>query len=338
MPARPAPPPQLASSSASSPAQPAPVKRQPPLPQTQAVSAPAKQPETPAPARPATPPQHASSAQSSVRITHAQPHVQWCEAPKIVAPVDIASSTYSYTYSSDEEATNSAAQPADEQGPAPKPADLTDDESDSSAAQPAVQAPLARKHPLPRVYAIFGSDDTADLQDVLEKLSKEYLFGKVGHIVSTSTGCYEAASALPVIEKLETFLEIIQEQRAHHLQRHPEVAADAVFTDADMQEIHKTWMDDYKNWMQPVTVAEYEWYRDKGTYKRDKQHAHQLRRKVFSACLFQVIGNKHVLLAAIQHPMCSAAQHATSTGSAAQPATILQKFMAAWEPEKNSED
>ena len=74
--------------------------------------------------------------------------------------------------------------------------------------------------------------------------------------------------------------------------------------------------------------SRHEWYRDKGTYKRDKQHAHQLRRKVFSAFLFQVIGNKHVLLAAIQHPICSAAQ----------PATILQKFMAAWELEKNSDD
>ena len=56
-------------------------------------------------------------------------------------------------------------------------------------------------------------------------------------IVATSTGCYEAATAMPRLEKMEAFLEIIQEQRALHLRRHPEMAADSVFSEAHMKEI-----------------------------------------------------------------------------------------------------
>ena len=59
-----------------------------------------------------------------------------------------------------------------------------------------------------------------------------------------------------------------------------------------------------------------------------------MRKRAFSAFLFQVIGNKHVLLAAIEHPIFSAAQpDAISAarpdadrfvGSAEQPAAMLQ--------------
>ena len=54
----------------------------------------------------------------------------------------------------------------------------------------------------------------------------------------------------------------------------------------------------------------------------------QLQRSVFSAFVFQIIGNKHVVLASIQHPICSAAQ----------PADAMQRFMRAWEEEKSSDD
>ena len=54
----------------------------------------------------------------------------------------------------------------------------------------------------------------------------------------------------------------------------------------------------------------------------------QLQRSVFSAFVFQIIGNKHVVLAAIQY----------SISSAAQPAYAIQRFMSAWEKEKLSEE
>ena len=53
--------------------------------------------------------------------------------------------------------------------------------------------------------------------------------------------------------------------------------------------------------------------------------AHQQLRQSFSAFLFQILGNKHVLLASIQHPLFRV------------PASIRQ-FMTAWETEKSSED
>jgi len=68
-----------------------------------------------------------------------------------------------------------------------------------------------------------------------------------------------------------------------------------------------------------ASVRDYEWWlHDKS--RGSQQKAHQHRRSAFSAYLFQVIGNKHVLLACIQHPICSAAQAAAVIGSAAQPA------------------
>ena len=54
----------------------------------------------------------------------------------------------------------------------------------------------------------------------------------------------------------------------------------------------------------------------------------QLQRSAFSAFVFQIIGNKHVVLAAIQYPI----------SSAAQPAYAIQRFMSAWEKEKLSEE
>ena len=84
-------------------------------------------------------------------------------------------------------------------------------------------------------------------------------------------------------------------------------------------------MHDYGSWMNAETVKEYEWWRN-GRCKGYQQKAHRLRRSVFSAYLFQIIGNKHVLLSCIQHPICSAAQ----------PADAIRRLIDACEQEKDA--
>ena len=68
------------------------------------------------------------------------------------------------------------------------------------------------------------------------------------------------------------------------------------------------------------------WLEEPG--KGNNQRAHQLRRSAFSAFVFQIIGNKHVVLAAIQYPI----------SSAAQPEYAVKRFMSAWQKEKLSEE
>ena len=145
--------------------------------------------------------------------------------------------------------------------------------------------------------------------------------------MASSTGCYELATVPCIVQKLEAFLEIVEEQRSRHLRRHPSLTSDAVFSREDMQEMHLAWMEDHENWMSGENTRHYNWWLG-GTGKGDHQRAHQLRRSAFSAFVFQIIGNKHVVLASIQHPICSAAQ----------PADAIQRFMRAWEEEKSSED
>ena len=94
-----------------------------------------------------------------------------------------------------------------------------------------------------------------------------------------------------------------------------------------MQEVYKSWMDEHENLMNQKTLDKYNGLR-KGLNKSDQQRAHHVRRGAFSAFLFQFLGNKHRLLAAIQYPLCSAAQ----------PASVVQQFMQAWEREKASDD
>ena len=213
--------------------------------------------------------------------------------------------------------------------PAPQPD--AEASSESSAAQPARQEPAGSALPLRhhRVDAIFGTDDPsmAPLQEVLEQIGCQFLFGKVADIVVSSTGCYELAIAPSILDKLEAFLEIVAMQRSNHLRRNPTKTSDAVFSEDDMQEIHHTWMEDHESWMNSETIRNYNWY-SQGTGKGDRQKAHQIRRRAFSAFLFHIIGNKHIVLASIQHPICSVAQ----------PADAVQRFMRAWEEEKSSDD
>ena len=79
--------------------------------------------------------------------------------------------------------------------------------------------------------------------------------------------------------------------------------------------------------MNDVTKSKYNFYL-KEPGRGNNQKAHQLRRSAFSAFVFQIIGNKHVVLAAIQYPI----------SSAAQPANAFQRFMSAWQKEKLSEE
>ena len=213
--------------------------------------------------------------------------------------------------------------------PAPRPE--AEASAASSAAQPAQQEPAGSALPPRhrRVNAVFGTDDPsmAPLQEVLEQIGSQFLFGKVANIVASSTGCYELATVPCIVEKLEAFLEIVEEQRSRHQRRHQSLTSDDVFSHEDMQEIHREWMEDHESWMNGETLNKYN-CRLQGTGKGDHQKAHQIRRSAFSAFVFQIIGNKHVALASIQHPICSAAQ----------PADAIQRFMRAWEEEKSSED
>ena len=156
---------------------------------------------------------------------------------------------------------------------------------------------------------------------LLEKIGRYFLFGKVANIVASSDGCYEAPVAPHITEKLEEFLRIVEEQRANHLRRTPGLDSEAIFTRFHMQEINKEWMNDHRSWMNTETLEEYEKCRN-GRSKGDQQKAHQLRRRAFSAYLFQIIGNKKVALDCIQHPI----------RSAAQPADEIRRIFDAWQP------
>ena len=204
--------------------------------------------------------------------------------------------------------------------------------SSSRAAQPVV----LKARPLPRIIKIFASNENRDLQNVLEDIPQQYMWGKLSRVLATTTGCWDMAVPLPAVEKLEAFLEIIEAQRARHLRRNPGMSANAIFSSHNMKEIHKAWMED-GDWMSVDKAREcHRLCQSSG--QGDHQKAHEMRKNAFSAFPFQVIGNKHVLLAAIQHPVFSAAQPEAVLSSAEQPAAMLQSFMNAWEQEKTTEE
>ena len=193
-----------------------------------------------------------------------------------------------------------------------------------SAAQPAASSNVVLRPATPRINAIFGNDASAEaaLQEVLEKIRREFLFGKVAAVrpdVPRMARGSVVEAEVPR-QKLEEFLRVVEQQRANHPRRTPGLHSDEIFTNDDMQKIHSEWMNDYRSWMNAEKVQEYERWRN-GTDKGDQQKARQFRRTAFSAYLFQIIGNKHVLLSAIQHPICSAAQ----------PADAIRRFMNTWE-------
>ena len=91
-------------------------------------------------------------------------------------------------------------------------------------------------------------------------------------------------------------------------------------------------MEDHESWMNGETIRNYNRWLG-GTYKGDHQKAHQLRRSAFSAFVFQITGNTHVVLASIQHRICSVAWEEKNPSDDA-----IQRFMRAWEEEKSSDD
>ena len=92
---------------------------------------------------------------------------------------------------------------------------------------------------------------------LLEQLVNVFWFDNLMGIVATTTGYYDAASTLPQLHKMETFLEVIEEQRARHLSRHPELDVNAIFCEYDMQEIYGTWRDDHTSWMNAEKLRAY---------------------------------------------------------------------------------
>ena len=48
---------------------------------------------------------------------------------------------------------------------------------------------------------------------------------------------------------METFLETTRTQRARYLQLHKEMHAESIFSEADMKELLRNWMSDYKSRM-----------------------------------------------------------------------------------------
>ena len=149
----------------------------------------------------------------------------------------------------------------------------------------------------------------------------------------SSTGMYEQAAVPCIADKLEVFLEIVEEQRTRHLRQHPELPLDAVFSDDHMTAIHNAWMEDTESWMKDETRANLRWYYA-STQTGDRQRAHHLRRKAFSAYLFQIIGNKHIVLASIRHGICSAGQPARAILGVVQ---ALEKEMSSDEYKRRVE-
>ena len=100
-----------------------------------------------------------------------------------------------------------------------------------------------------------------------------------------------------------------------------------------MKVIYKEWMHE-GSWMNEETATTYNSLLNSpekrmrnrnGRQVTPQQQAHQVRRAAFNAYLFQIIGNKHLLLAAIQHPVFSAEQ----------PGAMLKRFTDAWTKKRN---
>ena len=68
---------------------------------------------------------------------------------------------------------------------------------------------------------------------LVKRISQEFLPNELSTVLSNSTGTYQAGASLAPVEKLEAFLTIVEEQRAQHLERHPDIDTMQVFSDAD---------------------------------------------------------------------------------------------------------
>ena len=268
---------------------------------------------------------NAKDQSSLLRITSAKPPLTWIS-------VNQAHRQTWNTKSAERRALDRplVLKPAKNWKPQPSVSQYAKHSSHSSAAQPVTlreRRPHVRlKARTPRVDAIFSSDASAEqaLQQLLESISKDFLWGRVAKIVQTPNGCYEAAVAPDITEKLEEFLRVVEDQRAKHVRRHPHLRNDDVFKDNDMREIMTTWCNDITSWMNTETRQEYDRLQNRG-WNSDKQNAHNMRRSAFSSYMFQIIGNKDVVRGFIQNPVCCPGQ----------PAQTIQRFTEQWHMYEN---
>ena len=116
--------------------------------------------------------------------------------------------------------------------------------------------PLVLKARTPRIDKIFSSDSNLELKIVLEEIAQDYFSNELATVLATPTGSYDAGASLPMLEKLEFFLDIIEHQRKLHLRRKPETLVDAIFSESDMKVIYKEWMHE-GSWMNEETATTY---------------------------------------------------------------------------------
>ena len=147
-------------------------------------------------------------------------------------------------------------------------------------------------------------------------------------VLSTAAGYYDAASTLPRLHKLESFIEIVRDQRARHLCRHQNLSVHRVFDEHDMKEIRNLWMNDHTSLMKEQRLEEYEKLLD-STHPGAKQGCYQTRESAFNACLFQVLGNKHIPMACIQYPVYESHELVPSW---------VPRFMQGWATERMPPD
>ena len=190
-----------------------------------------------------------------------------------------------------------------------------------SKARPPPPPPLNLKPPTPLIDKMFCSSEKEKLDLLLARISREHIPDKLLRVMATPTGSYKTAESVAPIEKLEAFLSIVKDQRTQHLARCQDLPDNAVFTQEDMKQIYKNWMKE-GSWMNKKTDSTCKGLRACG----ENQAAHQLRRKAFGTFLWSVIGNKHMLVAAIAHPLVSDAQLAS----------CLNKLLNAWDYEKGT--
>jgi hypothetical protein len=209
------------------------------------------------------------------------------------------------------------------------------------------QTPLADE-----LMRTLADDDQEENQDLIRELEQHFLFDKLRYIESDTR---RLAQHLKPHARLENFLQVCKNKRIEHIARQCilgiQIKDDAIFGDADMQLIHKAWIEDIDSWMHPEEAKKYremmeaaeggrkgkEKGNEKGQTKgknkskekgqtkgksdgKEKgkgkgeiqggqgQRAHQDRRSAFSAYLFQIFGNKHMVLAMIRCPCTCAAQ------------------------------
>ena len=99
---------------------------------------------------------------------------------------------------------------------------------------------------------------------LLKRITNDFWYNDLVGVVSTATGDYDAASTLPQLHTLEPFLDIIEDQRAPHLSRHPNLSVHHVFDEEEMKDMWNLWMSNHISWLRSRKLVECEKLRLKG--------------------------------------------------------------------------